>query len=73
MQYLRERNNRFEMTRIYLIGNPVRPHPHSPCSIGFNGWINSFHATGLFLYPLKTLENQRFFDVFREYRKRAVV
>ena len=35
--------------------------------------LNLFHATGLFLYPLKTSENQRFSDVFRAYRKRAVV
>ena len=27
--------------------------------------LNPFHATGLFLYPMKTLENQRFSDVFR--------
>ena len=31
-----------------------------------------FHATSLFLYPLKTSENERFSDVFREYRKRPV-
>ena len=31
--------------------------------------INAFHATGLFLYPLKTSENQRFPDVFRGYRE----
>ena len=24
--------------------------------------INPFHATDLFLYPVKTSENQRFFD-----------
>ena len=34
--------------------------------------FNPFHATGLFLYPLKTSENQRFSDVFRGYRKRPV-
>ena len=34
--------------------------------------LNTFHATGLFLYPLKTSENQRFSDVSREYRKRPV-
>ena len=34
--------------------------------------INSFHATGLFLYPLNISENFRFFDVFRGYRKRPV-
>ena len=38
-------------------------------SIGFSD--NPFHATGLFLYPLKT-ENQKFSDVFRGYRKRSV-
>ena len=31
--------------------------------------INSFHATCLFLYPLKTSENLWFSDVFRGYRK----
>ena len=41
---------------IYFSGNLI-----SPC-----------HATGLFLYPLKTSENQRFSDVFRGYRKRPV-
>ena len=34
--------------------------------------FNPFHATGLFLYPLKTLENQRFSDNYRGYRKRPV-
>ena len=34
--------------------------------------LNLFHATGFILYPLKTLENLWFFDVFREYRKRPV-
>ena len=33
--------------------------------------INPFHVTGLFLYPLKTLENQRAYAVFQEYRKTA--
>ena len=34
--------------------------------------INPFHATGLFLYTMKTLENLWFSDVFRGYRKRQV-
>ena len=34
--------------------------------------IKPFHATGLFRYPLKTSEYQRFFVVFRRYRKRAL-
>ena len=34
--------------------------------------VNSFHANGLFQYPLKTSENQRFSDVFKGYRKRPV-
>ena len=34
--------------------------------------INPFHATGLFLHPLKTSKNQRFSDVFRGYRKISV-
>ena len=33
---------------------------------------NPFHATGLILYPLKALQNLRFFYVFRGYRKRPV-
>ena len=37
-----------------------------------NHWFNPLHATGLFLYPLKTWENQRFSDVFRRHRKRPV-
>ena len=32
----------------------------------------SFHAAGLFLYPLRTLENQRFSDVFKGFIKRPV-
>ena len=34
--------------------------------------INTFHATGVFLYSLKTLENLWFSDVFRGCRKRSV-
>ena len=34
--------------------------------------FNPLHATGLFLYPLKTLENLCFCDLFRGYRKRPV-
>ena len=34
--------------------------------------VNSFHANGLFRYPLKTSENQRFSDVFKGYQKRPV-
>ena len=33
--------------------------------------VNPFHATGLFLYPLKT-ENLYFFHIFRGYKKRLV-
>ena len=36
------------------------------------GIIYPFHATGLFLYPLKTSENLWLSDVFRGYRKRPV-
>ena len=36
-------------------------------------FINSFHATGLFLYPLKATENLWFSDVFRGYREGLVV
>ena len=31
--------------------------------------VNPFHATGLFLYPLKRTENLWFLDVFRGHRK----
>ena len=31
-------------------------------------WINQFHATGLFPYPLKISENQRFLYVSKGYR-----
>ena len=34
--------------------------------------VNPSHATGFFLYYLKTSENQRFFNVFRSYGKRPV-
>ena len=34
--------------------------------------INPFHATGLFLYPLKTSVNLWFSDVFMGSRKRPV-
>ena len=34
--------------------------------------IDPFHATDLFLYSLKPLQNQRFSDVSRVYRKRSV-
>ena len=34
--------------------------------------VNAFHATVLFLYPLKTSEKHRFPDVFKRYRKRSV-
>ena len=35
-----------------------------------NSWyINAFHATVLFLYPLNTSKHERFSDVARRYRK----
>ena len=34
-----------------------------------NLFVNTFHATSLFLYHLKTSEKQRVSDVFWEYRK----
>ena len=34
--------------------------------------INQFHVAGLFFYPLKTSENQRFSDVFKGYRKKLM-
>ena len=38
----------------------------------FTTGCNQFHTACLFVNPLKTLENQRFSDVFRGYRKRPV-
>ena len=35
--------------------------------------FRSFHATGLFLHPLKTSGNRRFSSVFRDYKKRPVI
>ena len=35
-------------------------------------YVNPFHATDLFLYLLKTSENQRFSDIFKEWRRRPV-
>ena len=35
-------------------------------------YINSFRATGLFLYPTKNINNQRLSDVFSDYSKRTV-
>ena len=32
--------------------------------------INPFHATALFLYPLKKSENLRFSDIFMEVKKK---
>ena len=39
----------------------------------FQSFINPFHATGLFRYPLKTSTSQRFSYVFRGYWKTPVV
>ena len=36
------------------------------------GRLNSFHGTGLFLYSLKTSDNQKFSYTFMEYRKNSV-
>ena len=41
-------------------------------NIFFPGTLDSFYATGLFLYPLKTLENQKFSDVLRGYKRPVV-
>ena len=34
---------------------------------------NPFHAKYFYLYPLKSYENQRFFGIFRGYKKRPVI
>ena len=34
--------------------------------------IKLFHTSGLFLYPLRTSQNQMFSDVFRVYRKKPI-
>ena len=33
--------------------------------------FNPIHVSALFLYPPETLENQKFSDIFRGYRKKA--
>ena len=37
-----------------------------------NLYFNPLHTTDIFWYPLETLENQRFSDVFRGYQKISV-
>ena len=39
----------------------------------FPTFLNPFYITRIFIYPLKTSENQRFSDVFRRYRNRPAV
>ena len=39
------------------------------CNLKFFAFVNPFHAMSLFLDPLKTPENLRFSDVFRQDRK----
>ena len=51
----------FIITFINLSKNTKHPNLISP-----------FHATGLFLYPLKTSENQKFSDVSRGFKKRSM-
>ena len=47
--------------RVYVVlGRPLIQH------------VNPFHATGLFLNPMKTSENLWFSDAFRGYKKRPV-
>ena len=38
----------------------------------FKFFFNTFHATDLFWYPLKTSQNLWFSDVFRRYQKKSV-
>ena len=54
------------MSIFYLIVKTSENHQFKLCMTVF--FFNPFHAIGLILYPLKTSENQRFSDVFREYR-----
>ena len=42
------------------------------CNLIFFQKLATFHDTFLFLYTLKTSENRRFSDVFRECRKRSM-
>ena len=51
----------------------VRDHCHSKMKKkSVNDYVNPFHATVLFRYPLKASENLWFSDVFKGYRKRPV-
>ena len=47
-------------------------HTREELQYSISLWANPFHATGLFRCSRKTLENLRFSDVFRRYRKRPV-
>ena len=56
---------RFVFLRFYF-GIPL------PTDISSTWTVKACHATGLFLYSLKTSENQRCPDVFRGFRKRLM-
>ena len=62
--------NMYIWTVIY-VWRKLIPSSYKPLSF-FVSLVYSFYATGFFLYPLKALENPRFSDVFRGYRKRLV-
>ena len=49
-----------------------RTIPIGRCEFEQIQYINLFHATALFLYPLKTSENQGFSDVYRRYRTSVI-
>ena len=63
----------FYISIFYLALFPERVHKYALIQI-FIFHLSALprHATGLFLYPLKTSENQRFSYVFRGYRNRSV-
>ena len=49
-----------------MIGTPAEAFITSQGALQSD--INSFHANVLFIYPLKTSENERFSSVFKGYR-----
>ena len=66
-----QHKNTFKIYLIY-INLQARIYYYSIILIYQKIVINPVHVTGLFLYPLKTSENQRFSYIFRGYRKRPV-
>ena len=66
--------NDYHIVYSHIILNNLEALIIRKCQLGqVHYQLNSFHVTGLFVYPLQTEnQNQRFSDVFSGYRKRSV-